>query len=98
MTPNGTPNPRIFTKNARTEAPKSPKWSKKVVFWSIKSENKFWTEKKSKKKESERAGSLGRRVDGTMYNVGGRVREGWPPNFGLSFVQGPRDAGQGRRI
>ena len=53
-----------------------------MVFWSIKSEIKFWTEKKSKKKELDPFGSLVRRVAGTMYNVGGRVREGWPPNFG----------------
>ena len=51
MTPDGIPKPRIFTKNAHGETSKSPKYSKKVVFWSIKSEIKFGTEKKSKKKE-----------------------------------------------
>ena len=30
--------------------------------------------------------------------LGGRVREGNPPKLWSNFVQGPRDASQGRRI
>ena len=67
LTPNGTPNPRIFTKNARGETPKSPKQSKKVVFWSIKSGIKFWTEKKTEKKDVTGFGRS--QTEGGRHNV-----------------------------
>ena len=35
---------------------------------------------------------------GTHAVPGGRVREGNPPKLWSNFVQGPRDASQGRRI
>ena len=93
LTPNGTPNPRIFTKKARGETPKSPKWSKKVVFWSIKSEIKFWTEKKSKKKELEPSTGHSRRVG--LHHVRGRRegKEGKPFQLCTNFGHGPKDAG-----
>ena len=93
LTPNGTPKPRIFTKNARGGTSKSPTHSKKVVLWSIKSGIKFWTEKNSKKKELEPSGWRWGRVAGTMYNVGGRVRKGKPFQLGTNFGHGFRDAG-----
>ena len=42
--------------------------------------------KKRKKKDVEPAPGLTRRVAGTMYGVGGREREGKPPNFGLTLA------------
>ena len=66
------------------------KWSKKVVFWSIKIGAQILDGKKRHKKE---LGTSGGRLEpcqggwvGTMWTVGGRVREGNPPNFGLTWA------------
>ena len=41
--------------------------------------------KKRKKKELDASRGLRRRVAGTMYNVGGREREGKPPKLWSNF-------------
>ena len=49
--------------------------------------------KKRKKKELDASGGGTRRVAGTMYNVGGRVREGKPPKLWSKFWTWSQDTG-----
>ena len=85
-----------FSPKTRAERPQNHQNSRKnVVFWSIKGEIRFWTEKKSKKKELDPSTGRGRRVAGTMYNVGGRVREGRPSLVRTKYEHDSRTPNRG---